>query len=67
MDQASSDPIVEVTLERMYGNERFYPCNHTSELICKLLDQKSITKKQLKICRDYGWKVLIKMQEYELE
>lgn len=60
-------PTITVSLRVIYGKERFYPANETSEVVCKILGTKSLTKEQLLICKEAGWTVNIQLQEYKLE
>ncbi len=38
---------------RSYGNDRYYPlCSH-SQMICELLNRKSLTLKQIELIKKY--------------
>lgn len=50
---------VEVLLHHAYGNERFYPRNSVAMTLCKLMRTKSMTRKELEICKKEGWEILI--------
>lgn len=58
---------VEVLLKRVYGNERFYPVNNAAQILCAILKASTLTKEQLKICKENGWGVVIKTEEYNLD
>lgn len=58
---------IEVLLKRKYGNERFYPISEDAKVLCALLKSVTLTKKKLKIMKDSGWEVVIKMEEYNLD
>ncbi len=60
-------PYVEVLMKKVYGNERFYPCSEDAKIICHLLSATTLTRTQLKYCRDSGWHVSIKTEEYSLD
>lgn len=48
-----------VILHNAYGHERFYPSNSLSMMLCKLMKAKSMTRKDLEICKKAGWEVLV--------
>jgi hypothetical protein len=50
---------VEVYLKRVYGVDRYYPANTTSNIICSLMGSKTLNLDQLKLCREAGWEVKI--------
>lgn len=58
---------IEVLLKKVYGKELFYPKNDIAKAICYLLDSKTITKNQLILCKEFGWKVSVVQEEYVLE
>jgi len=58
---------VEVILHSAYGNERFYPCNSLSMTLCSLMKSKSMTRKDLEICKKAGWEVLVVMPAKKYE
>lgn len=59
-------PELEVLVKKVYGNERFYPVSEDAKMICELMRVTTLTKDQLKYCRDGGWKVAVKTEEYSL-
>jgi hypothetical protein len=63
----SQKPTIEVALRHGYGNERFYPINEDAKLLCNLLNSVTLTKKQIKLCRDGGWKTVIQLEDYNLD
>lgn len=58
---------LQVILANKYGRDIFYPDNNNAQLLCQLLGSKSLTKDQLKLCKQGGWQVIIKTKEYELD
>ncbi len=56
---------IEVRVKKVYGHERFYPINEDSKIICELMNTKTFTKDQLIFCKDSGWSVSVKTEEYE--
>lgn len=58
---------IEVKLKRLYGKDRFYPESNDAKLLCKILDRPTITKEELKLAKEGGWSVLVKVEEYQLE
>jgi hypothetical protein len=67
MNESKTQPILEVLVKKVYGNERFYPASEDSKLICKLMKVTTFTKQQLRMCQNSGWRVMIKTEEYDLE
>lgn len=65
--QTQESTYVEVILKRIYGRERFYPCSSDAKLLCTLLESNTLTKEQLKLCKDNGWSVVVKSEEYKLD
>lgn len=58
---------VEVLLKHAYGNERFYPRNAYAATLCKLMKAKSMTRKELEICKKAGWEILIAVMPAKYE
>ncbi len=58
---------IEVSLEKGYGRDRFYPENEDAKLICKLVNQKVLTKEQMRIIKEGGWDFEIKLKQYNLD
>ncbi len=50
-----------------YGNERFYPLNDDAKFVAQLMEQKSLTKDNVKACVDHGWEVIVKLPDYKIE
>lgn len=44
---------------RSYGNDRYYPACPLSQMICELLNRKSLTFEQLEIIKSHGVSVEI--------
>jgi hypothetical protein len=67
MEQVQPKTYIEVLLRRVYGNERFYPASQDAKVLCDLLKAHTLTKEQLKLCKESGWGVVIKTEEYNLD
>ena len=65
-EETKARPEVEFLLKKVYGNDRFYPANIDAQLMCDLMKVATFTKEQLKLCKDAGWKVIVKTEEYKL-
>lgn len=59
--------IIEVRLDKGYGNERFYAINDNARALLELCGRRSLTKEQLLICQQAGWTVTIIQPVYKLE
>lgn len=59
-----SRPKIDVLLRRVYGNERFYPISEDAKVVTNLMQVQTLTKDQLKFCKDSGWQVSVKTEEY---
>lgn len=59
--------IIEVRIDKGWGNERFYAINETARLFLELCGRRSFTKKQLVLLKKAGCKVDIIQPTYELE
>jgi hypothetical protein len=59
--------VVQVSLRRAYGNERFYPNNSLAITLCKLMKTKSMTRKELEICKKAGWEILVAIYPEKFE
>ena len=53
--------IVEV--ERVYGNVLIYPIDKNAKTFCKLLNQKTLTGRNLEYIEDLGYKIEVETQE----
>lgn len=60
-------PKIEVLLKKVYGNERFYPISTDAKIVCKLMNVQTLTKDQLKFCKDSGWRITISTEDYKLD
>lgn len=49
---------IQVIKKIAYGHERFYPSSNDAKFISKLVEQPTLTRRQLQLCKDYGWHVL---------
>lgn len=58
---------VEVVLRHAYGQERFYPSNLTATTLCRLMKAKSMTRKELEVCKKAGWEILIAVHPKKFE
>lgn len=58
---------IEVRVHHAYGNERFYPTNGPAVTLCKLMRAKSMTRKDLEICKKAGWDILIAVLPHKWE
>jgi hypothetical protein len=58
---------VQVFLKRIDGVDVFFPLIITASTLCKIIDNDTLTKKQLKIARDGGFDVSVKMDDYNLD
>lgn len=58
---------LEVLLNNWWGRELFEPVNENAKTLCQLLKRKTLTKDQLKLCKDAGWDVVFKKDEYKLD
>ena len=58
---------LEVLLNNWWGRELFEPISDDAKILCQLLKRKTLTKDQLKMCKDAGWMVTVKMNEYKLD
>lgn len=50
-------PLVRTILKVEFGNQRYYPENITARHICKLATCKSLTRNQLLILVELGYKI----------
>lgn len=58
---------LEVRLHKAYGMERFYPNNSFANTLCKLMQKKSMTRKDLETCKKAGWEVLVALNPIKLD
>ncbi len=56
-----------VSHKNSYGRDFFYPESPDADMICKVLDQKCFSKKQLLIAKENGWEVHLKNTSYQLD
>lgn len=49
--------------DKVYGRQLFYPANSFAEMLCKLMGKKTMDHKQVKLCRDFGFNVVLITQE----
>jgi hypothetical protein len=61
-----SRPELEVLVKKVYGNERFYPVSNDAKMVCELMKTTTLTRDQLRFCKDGGWRVTVKSEEYSL-
>jgi hypothetical protein len=47
--------------------ERFYPNNGFAITLCKLMQKKSMTRKELEICKKAGWEILVAIRPAKLD
>lgn len=60
-------PEIEVMVKKVYGTERFYPASDDAKVVCGLMKVQTFTKEQLKFCKDSGWKITVRTEEYKLD
>lgn len=51
---------IEVFRQNYYGKFFYYPINDNAKMLCKLLNQKSLTDDNIKIIKDFKWEVVVK-------
>lgn len=64
MNITENRPKIEVMLRKVYGNERFYPVNEDAQVVTELMKVQTLTKEQLRFCKDKGWHVVVRTEEY---
>ena len=50
---------IGVTYRSAYGHRRFYPKSDDAKILCELLGSKTLTERELRICKEGGWDVEI--------
>lgn len=48
---------IQVTIKNVYGEERIYPACHTSHLLAELLNQRTLTRKNIDVIKSMGFTV----------
>lgn len=54
------EDLIVMEARTSYGNERLYPANRMAERFAELLEAKTLTRDQLKILREAGFRVDIR-------
>jgi hypothetical protein len=49
-----------VKIERVYGEDKIYPVCQTSHLICDLLEQKTLTQRNITRLKEIGFSIEVK-------
>ena len=58
--------IIKVEIKKQYGTERIYPRCETSELLCRLIQQSSFTRRDIDLIKQLGYKIELVTEKVEL-
>ena len=50
---------IVVIVDEKYGLERIYPANEPAELFCRLLSQRTLTRRDIEIIKQMGYSVKV--------
>jgi hypothetical protein len=56
---------IKVKFKTIWGIDRFQPMNDSAKVIASLIGNKTLSREQLIICKNAGWKVKIPNMDVE--
>jgi len=56
---------IEIVRKVAYGMERFYPLNNDAKFLTEIVGRPSLTRRQLKLIKEWGWEIVLKTPEYD--
>jgi hypothetical protein len=51
---------IEIFRNNFYGKFYYYPINDSAKMLCKLLDQKTLTEDNIQILKEFKCEIVIK-------
>lgn len=55
----SNDKTLQVEIKHVYGKETVYPVNETAKLVAELVGQRTLTRKDIGVCKKLGYTIEI--------
>ena len=50
---------IKVEFKTIYGNDKIYPVCEKADVFCKLIGQKTLTERDIKIIKELGYEVQV--------
>lgn len=50
---------IKVEIKTIYGNQKIYPACDKAEGFCKLINQKTLTERDIKLIKELGYEVQV--------